>query len=80
MQSSEQPLVSVIIASYNHADYIEASIHSVLAQTYPNIELLVIDDGSKDDSVERIRHIDAAAIRERFAAFSALTRFDAPKL
>ena len=31
-------------------------------------------------SVERIRHIDAAAIRERFAAFSALTRFDAPKL
>lgn len=59
MQSSEQPLVSVIIASYNHADYIEASIHSVLAQTYPNIELLVIDDGSKDDSVERIRRLQA---------------------
>lgn len=57
MQSSEQPLVSVIIASYNHADYIEASIHSVLAQTYPHIELLVIDDGSKDDSVERIRRL-----------------------
>ena len=54
MHSSEQPLVSVIIASYNHADYIEASINSVLAQTYPNIELLVIDDGSKDDSVERL--------------------------
>lgn len=53
------PLVSVIIASYNHAPYIAASIESVLAQTYPRIELLVIDDGSKDDSVERIRHLQA---------------------
>ncbi|SNS33193.1 glycosyltransferase [Pseudomonas segetis] len=50
----ESPLVTVIIASYNHAQYIEESIKSVLAQTYPNIELMVIDDGSSDDSVERI--------------------------
>ena len=55
--SSEMPLVSVIIASYTHAPYIEASIESVLAQSYPNIELLVIDDGSRDDSVERIRRL-----------------------
>jgi len=58
MQNTDQPLVSVIIASYNHAPYIEASIESVLAQKYPNIELLVIDDGSKDDSVERIRRLE----------------------
>lgn len=51
---SPQPLVSVIIASYNHAPYIEASILSVLQQSYPNIELLVVDDGSRDDSVTRI--------------------------
>lgn len=53
-KDAAQPLVTVIIASYNHAPYIEASIESVLAQTYPHIELLVIDDGSTDDSVARI--------------------------
>ncbi|NWB30957.1 glycosyltransferase [Pseudomonas gingeri] len=54
-----QPLVTVIIASYNHAPYIEQSILSVLNQTYPNIELLVVDDGSTDDSAERIRRLQA---------------------
>lgn len=53
------PLVSVVIASYNHAPYIEASIKSVLQQTYTNIELLVVDDGSRDDSVERILRLQA---------------------
>ncbi|MEF8722252.1 glycosyltransferase [Candidatus Accumulibacter phosphatis] len=52
-------LVTVIIASYNHGPYIEASIRSVLEQTYPYVELLVIDDGSTDDSVERIRRLQA---------------------
>ena len=51
------PLVSVIIASYDHAPYIEASIQSVLDQTYSNIELFVVDDGSSEDSVARIEKL-----------------------
>lgn len=57
MQDQQQPLVSVIIASYNHAPYIEACILSVVRQSYPHIELLVIDDGSTDDSVELIERL-----------------------
>lgn len=51
---NKDPLVTVIIASYNHASYVEESILSVLNQSYTNIELLVVDDGSTDDSVKRI--------------------------
>jgi glycosyltransferase involved in cell wall biosynthesis len=45
------PLVSVIIPSYNHEKYISQCIESIINQTYKNYELIVIDDGSCDNSV-----------------------------
>ena len=50
-----QPLVSVAIPAYNHAAFIEACLASVCAQTYAELELVLIDDGSQDDTLEVAR-------------------------
>lgn len=49
-QREQNPLVSVLLASYNHAPYVEAAVRSIMDQKGVNFELIVIDDGSKDDS------------------------------
>ncbi|MBK6510381.1 MAG: glycosyltransferase family 2 protein [Haliea sp.] len=49
------PLISVIIPSYNCGKYLVEAIESVLSQDYPRIELIVIDDGSTDDSQQLLR-------------------------
>lgn len=54
------PLVSVVIPCYNHGRYISSSIASVLSQDYPHIELIVVNDGSQDDSLEIMRNLQAS--------------------
>jgi glycosyltransferase involved in cell wall biosynthesis len=60
------PAVSIVMPAYNAAPFIEAAIDSALRQTFTDIEVLVVDDGSTDDT---------AAIVERMAARDARVRF-----
>lgn len=68
MNQSNQPLVSVVIPCYNHENFVQDSIQSVIDQTYQNIELIIIDDGSKDGSVEKVQEM-LPACKERFVRF-----------
>ncbi len=52
-----EPLVSVCIPAYNNAGYIKETIDSILNQTYANLELIICDDKSKDDTVSVIEKI-----------------------
>lgn len=49
-----QPLISVLICTYNGQQYLEQTINSVLVQTYPNFEIVIVDDGSSDGTPELI--------------------------
>ena len=48
----DQPLISVVITNFNYGKYIGEAIDSVLAQTYRPVELIVVDDGSTDNSLD----------------------------
>lgn len=49
------PLVSIITPSFNHAHFIRSTIESIISQNYPNLELIVIDGGSTDETVSILR-------------------------
>ena len=55
MNAEAKPLVSIVMPSYNQGRFLAEAIESVLDQEYPNLELLVLDGGSTDDSVDIIR-------------------------
>lgn len=55
----EFPKISIVIVNYNLADYLETAIRSVVDQEYPNLELIVVDGGSTDESVEIIRKYES---------------------
>lgn len=51
----KQPLVSVIVPNYNHAPYLQERLDSIIGQTYQNMEIIVLDDRSTDDSLSVIK-------------------------
>ena len=51
---NSRPLVSILINNYNYGRFVSEAIESALAQTYEHIEIIVVDDGSTDDSLEVI--------------------------
>ena len=70
--------VSIIIPSYNHAQYIKSAVSSVFAQTLSDLELIVIDDGSRDDSLQILRAIQDSRLKviaqENQGAHAAINR------
>jgi glycosyltransferase involved in cell wall biosynthesis len=58
----ENPLVSVVMPAYNAGKFIESAIKSILFQSYGNIELIIIDDGSTDNTLEIIKSFNDSRI------------------
>ena len=61
-----QPLVSIIIPTYNRAHLISETLRSIKLQTYQNWECIIIDDGSTDNSAEVIAEFCAQDNRSQF--------------
>lgn len=73
MTQSAQPLVSIIMPTYNRARYVAESIQSVQAQTYAHWELLIEDDGSDDNTAEIVNTFTDARIDYTQHAHTAIT-------
>lgn len=54
-QNAAYPLVSIVVATYNGTKYLEAQMDSLIAQTYPNTEIVVVDDRSTDNTLEILK-------------------------
>jgi glycosyltransferase involved in cell wall biosynthesis len=55
MKGNKFPTVSIVIPTYNRANYLPEALESALAQTYPNIEIIVVNDGCTDNTEEVLR-------------------------
>jgi glycosyltransferase involved in cell wall biosynthesis len=60
---SSQPLVSVLIPVYNSEKFVADSLKSIISQTYQNLEILVLDDGSTDQSIQKVKSFDDSRIQ-----------------
>jgi glycosyltransferase involved in cell wall biosynthesis len=57
------PLVSIIIPTYNRAEYLDRAVQSALSQTYNNIEVIVVDDASTDNTAQVVRSFESEKLR-----------------
>ncbi len=77
-QSARTSTVSVVMPAYNHERFVGAAVDSVLGQTYPDLELIVIDDGSSDGTADIVRAYSDPRIRyyhqHNQDAYNALNR------
>ena len=74
MRSSEIPslsfpLVSIVVATYNGAHFLKEQLDSILAQTYPNFEVVVVDDASKDGTLAILDYYEAS--NQNFSVYRA---------
>lgn len=61
--NSKDPLISIVIPTFNHANYLDRSIKSILMQTYPNWEIIIVDNNSTDETDEVIKKYNHLNLR-----------------
>jgi glycosyltransferase involved in cell wall biosynthesis len=70
---NDRPLISVVVPAYNHEQFVSAALRSLIAQTYPHLELFVLDDGSTDTTYARIEELRPELVR-RFSRVEIATQ------
>lgn len=75
MSDDIKPLVSVIIPAYNHEKYIHYCLDSIIAQTYDNIELIILNDGSSDNTNAKILQYESK-LKKRFKNYIYINKLN----
>jgi len=62
-QPSAQPLISILIPAYNAGEFLAATVQSALDQTWPSKEIIIVDDGSRDDTLAVARRFESKVVK-----------------